>query len=215
MESVINKNIVLVLNGAWLPISQKTVMQAIRDMCGGDDINHPPALGLDIEYDKLDNGEWDFENPIYMNPVKWEDWISLPIKDYHLTVNSVNFSVRVPTVIIAPKFNKMPMKKIRPTKGAIWTRDGGVCQYTGEKVGRNTGDIDHIIPISRGGKNIFSNMILAKKEINRLKGNKLNHEVGLKLIRDPKEPAPIPLSSTIQEVKHHTWKHFLIGHTKH
>jgi 5-methylcytosine-specific restriction endonuclease McrA len=214
MESVINKCITLKLNSSWMPIGMTSVMQAIRDMCGGDDPNSPPALALDIEYGKNEAGEWDFENPTYMNPVKWDEWVKLEVREYDTVVTSTNQRIRVPTVLIAPNFNRMPMKKMRPTKGAIWQRDGGVCQYTGEKVGRNTADIDHVVPVSKGGKNVFQNMVLCSKKINRMKGNKMNHEVGLKLIRDPKEPAPIPVSATIQEVKHHTWKHFLLKEKK-
>jgi 5-methylcytosine-specific restriction endonuclease McrA len=209
-ESVINKPIVLNLNGSWMPIGTKSVQQAIKDMCSGT-VDHPPALALDIEYEKNEAGEWDFENPVYMNPVKWADWINLPVKEYHMSIHTVSREIRVPTIIISPNFNQVPMKKVRPTKSAIWERDGGVCQYTGEKVGRNTADIDHIVPVSRGGANTFANMVLCKKEINRLKGNKYNHEVGLKLIRQPKEPSSIPISSTFKDVKHPTWKHFLIG----
>jgi 5-methylcytosine-specific restriction endonuclease McrA len=210
MESVINKCIVLQLNSSWIPIATKSVQQAIKDMCSGT-AEHPPALALDIEYQKNDDGEWDFENPVYMNPVKWADWINLPVMEYHMGIHTVSREIRVPTIIIAPNFNKVPVRKARPTKSAIWERDGGHCQYTGEKVGRNTADIDHIVPVSKGGANTFSNLVLCKKDINRMKGNKYNHEVGLKLIRQPKEPLPQFISSTIKDAKHHTWKHFLIA----
>jgi hypothetical protein len=50
------------------------------------------------------------------------------------------------------EFAKVPLR--RPQFGArgIWERDGGVCQYTGRKLSPKEGNIDHVIPRSRGGK---------------------------------------------------------------
>jgi 5-methylcytosine-specific restriction endonuclease McrA len=210
-SEIINKPIVLKLNANWLPISYCTIKQALIDMNGGNMGGTPPAMALDLVFEKNADGEWDFSNPVYMNPVKWDDWVKLEIRDYDIALHSAKLVTRAPTVIIAPNFSKMPVRTPRPTKDAIRKRDGGICQYTGEKVSWNDSDIDHVLPVSRGGKNTFANMVLCKKDVNRMKGNQLNHEVGLKLIRKPVEPMRVPVSAALTEVRHPTWAPFIIN----
>lgn len=211
IDSIINKPIVLSLNGLWMPIGFKTVKQAVKDMNGGEAGDTAPALALDIGYKLLDNGEYDFENAEYMNPVKWEEWIKLPVRPFDMSIATVKMVIRAPTVLIAQNFKKMPIKKFRPTKETIRQRDGDVCQYTGEKIPKGQGNIDHIIPKDKGGKDTFENQVWCKKEINSMKGNRFNHEVGLKLIRDPKAPKAVPVSATIKVARHLDWRHFLIN----
>lgn len=49
--------------------------------------------------------------------------------------------VRVPTVIVSTQFDRMPLRIPRVTRAAIFERDRGVCQYTGEHVGKNGGNL--------------------------------------------------------------------------
>jgi len=205
---VIDKCIVLVLNKNWMPVGQKSVKDAIRDLCGGS-VSAPNALALDMEYDIDVTGEYNFDEPINITPVNWETWCNLPVRDYDLHINTPTHKIRVPTILICQKYNKIPMRRFSPTKHTIWERDRGTCQYTGKNVGRHNANIDHIIPVSRGGKNTFENMVLCSKEINQMKGDKTPDEIGLKLIRKPVEPAPVPISAYINEIKHFSWKKFL------
>jgi 5-methylcytosine-specific restriction endonuclease McrA len=92
----------------------------------------------------------------------------------------------------------------------LWIRDDGICQYSGKKLTSNTGNIDHIIPKSRGGKSTWSNCVLAHKEINAKKADRTPEESGLKLLKVPKEPRNIPISLYIKnkyEIKE--WDIFL------
>ena len=80
---------------------------------------------------------------------------------------------------------------------------------TGEFVGRSGGNLDHVIPRDRGGRDSFENLVWSKKEINSLKANRLPHEAGLHLMRKPKAPKPLPVSATVREARHPDWRHFL------
>lgn len=200
MDSVVNKAIVLQLNRSWQPIGFRTVKQAIIAMCGGD--GTPPALAMDIEIDSDGN----LSNAV---PIKWDEWTKLPVRESDLSIATRNGKIRVPTVIICPNFSKMPTRKPRLTKGAIYARDRGVCQYSGRRLSRSEATLDHILPRSRGGRDSFGNLVLCHREINSMKGNKLNEEAGLKLMREPKEPMPMPISATIREARHPHWEPFL------
>jgi 5-methylcytosine-specific restriction endonuclease McrA len=211
MNTVANKLICLNLNANWQPVGFKTVKDAIVDLCGAESYGKPSTLALDIDYELDDNGQPIFDEAKSMNPVSWEEWMNLPIRPWDLTINSPTKSIRVPTVIIATNFNKMPIKsfKGKPSKDGIWNRDQGVCQYTGRKLTKDQSTIDHVVPRSKGGLDTWTNLVLCDKSLNSKKGNKLNSELGLKLKRDPYEQSPTPMSALIREAKHHTWKHFL------
>ena len=84
-------------------------------------------------------------------------------------VNTPRGPVRVPTVIIAVNYARVPLRRPRFGARGIWERDGGVCQYTGRKLDRKEGNIDHVVPRSRGGKTSWDNCVLAHREINSAK----------------------------------------------
>lgn len=200
---------VLCLNNLWQALNTKTVKEALISMLGGVDGNNPPALAIDMNFRVDENGSVDWDNPEYVQPVDWETWRNLPIRDYDLAIHTSNMTIRAPRVIIQPNYSKMPVVTPRPTKESIRKRDGGVCQYTGRQISWKDGNIDHVIPRTKGGKNTFENMVWCHKEINSKKGDKTPEQAGLKLIRKPKAPRAVPVSSTIQIAHHPSWIHFL------
>ena len=206
--NVINQP-VLCLNNLWQALNTKTVKEALISMLGGVDGNNPPALAIDMNFRVDENGSVDWDNPEYVQPVDWETWKNLPIRDYDLAIHTSNMTIRAPRVIIQPNYSKMPVVTPRPTKESIRNRDGGVCQYTGRQISWKDGNIDHVIPRTKGGKNTFENMVWCHKEINSKKGDKTPEQAGLKLIRKPKAPRAVPVSSTIQIAHHPSWIHFL------
>lgn len=209
MSDVLDSPLVLSLNRAWQVIGHRTVKQALIALAGGSGSDVPAALGIDIVYPKFEDGSWDFEQPTFLHPLSWDQWLALPIRDFDLVVNTPRFRVRVPTVIVATRFARMPVRTPRVSREAIFERDGGICQYTGERVGRLGGNLDHIVPRARGGRNTFENLVWAKREINSLKANCLPHEAGLRLLRRPRAPVALPATATIREARHPDWKHFL------
>jgi 5-methylcytosine-specific restriction endonuclease McrA len=85
-----------------------------------------------------------------------------------------------------------------------------VCQYSGKNLKKSEGNIDHVIPKSKGGADTWDNMVLCSRDVNLRKGNKLNDEVGIKLIKQPKAPRPIYAYEMVREVKHPDWEPFII-----
>jgi len=207
--SILDKPIVLSLNRAWQAIGHRTVKQALVALNGGGD-GLPPALGMDIGYSQNADGSWDFSRALYLNPVPWDEWLSLPVRDFDFAIATTRQRVRVPTVIISTNFSRMPLRTPRASRTAIYERDGGVCQYSGEFVGRGGGNLDHVVPRHRGGRDSFENLVWAKREINSLKANRLPHEAGLRLLRRPRAPLAVPFSATIRQARHPDWRHFLM-----
>lgn len=212
MNNVANKLICLNLNANWQPVGFKTVKDAIVDLCGADSLGKPTSLALDIDYEIDANGDPILDEAKSMNPVTWSEWMNLPVRSWDLSINTPTRMIRVPTVIIATNFTKMPVKsfKGKPSKDAIYNRDGGVCQYTGKKVDRHSATVDHVVPRSKGGEDTWTNLVLCSKDVNSKKGNRMNSEMGLKLLKQPVAPSPVPMYALIKDAKHIDWNHFLI-----
>jgi 5-methylcytosine-specific restriction endonuclease McrA len=204
--SIANKAIVLKLNSNWQTVGYGIVADAIVDLVAGGSIK-----ALDIQYPLDEDGNVDRSVSPSMVPVDWETWVTLPIRPWDDVIHSTKLTIRVPTVVIANNFHKMPMKTWRgkPSKDAIYIRDGGRCQYTGKILDRKNATIDHVLPKSRGGGDEWTNLALTSKEVNSKKGNALNSEIGLRLLRQPMTPKPIPVSQLIKEAKHPDWELFI------
>lgn len=203
--SVLEKQLCLVLNARWIPIGCLSIKKAVVALSGGLGDEHP-AMALDIEMGVDENGD---DVVINARPVKWEEWVGLKIRDCDLYIQTNRSKIRAPTVIISTGYAKVPMHRPRLSLGNIAERDNYTCQYSGRKLSRKELSIDHIHPKSRGGKEIWENLVLADKKINTMKADRFPHEVGLKLIRQPKAPPLLPVSTTIRESRHNTWKPFL------
>jgi hypothetical protein len=211
-DKMANKMMTLALNKHWLAHSYKTVKDAIISVTGSESKPSPTALAVDIEYHVDEKtGIPDFDNYIGMRPLTWSEWIKLPIKPWHLTINGALRPYRVPTVIIDVNFDKVILKNFnkRPSNAQILERDGYTCQYTGKKLRKDQLNVDHVIPKDRGGEDTWENMVASEKSLNSKKGNRLNSEIGLKLIRQPTMPHTIPFMALIMEARHNDWRPFI------
>ena len=177
--NILTKATVLVLNRNWQAINVRTPQEAFCMMATN------VATGLEIEGDE------------HIRPVTWDEWITLPVRPQDNAVHTVRGAIRVPTVIVAVNFARVPKK--RPTLCArnIRERDGNRCQYTGKVLKPDEGSLDHVLPRSRGGKDAWENLVWADKSVNAKKGNRLPHEAGLKLLTAPRAPKELPVTALI------------------
>lgn len=172
----LNKDTVLVLNKNWQAINICTPADALSMMYSNT------ATGLDIK------GKDD------MVPLEWKNWIELECSEDDNYVQTIQGNIKIPKIIILCRYDKVPKKRPKITRKGIWLRDQGVCQYTGKKVKPNEGNIDHVVPKSRGGKTDWTNCVLAHKKVNAKKADRTPEEAGLKLIRQPYIPKELPMS---------------------
>jgi 5-methylcytosine-specific restriction endonuclease McrA len=192
MDDILNRPIVLVLNRNWQAINVRTPQQAFVQMA--TDV----ATALDIDGES-------------MVPVRWAQWVDLPVRENDYTVRTPKGAVRVPHVIVLSRFAKVPKRRPTFNARAIWVRDGGRCQYTGQQLRDHEGNIDHVLPRSRGGKTSWENCVLASKEVNSRKADRLPEEVGLRLLKSPTAPRELPSTLFIRNVQSiPEWKHFLV-----
>jgi len=70
-------------------------------------------------------------------------------------------------------------RRVPWSKRNIWIRDGYICAYCGTKVSKNGATVDHVIPVSKGGKSTFENTVTACRACNNKKGDSLPGECGM------------------------------------
>jgi hypothetical protein len=168
-----------------------------------------PALAFDIEYALGPDGRPNYDEPLERRTVTWAEWVSLPVRPFDVVIETARGWLRAPTVIMAPAYADMPHARPRLSPQGVYERDGWRCQYTGKRLRPEEANIDHVIPKDRGGGDTWENLVTCTRSINSWKGNRLNSECGLKLIRRPRAPLGLPRCSLIRTPKHPDWLLFL------
>jgi 5-methylcytosine-specific restriction endonuclease McrA len=225
MNDILNKAIVLVLNRNWQAINTRTPQEAFCMMATNvataleiEGENHPSSVasssvrvgvGSDENSHHAEATEL-LRRRVDIRPVTWDEWIALPIRPQDNAVRTVRGPIRVPTVIVAVNYARVPRKRPKLCARSIRERDANRCQYTGRLLRPEEGSLDHVVPRSRGGKNSWDNLVWASKEINARKGNRLPHEAGLKLLSVPRAPKGLPATALIRNAHGVAeWKLFL------
>lgn len=93
------------------------------------------------------------------------------------------------------------------SRKAIFTRDKHTCAYCSAKESLT---IDHIIPQSRGGQDVWENLITSCLRCNLRKGNKTPKEADMKLLFEPYKPYN-KMSLTIHNSNVSEWKEYLFA----
>lgn len=149
------------------------------------------------------NGRGEYCNEVSIRKVlKWysAQKINIMLSDETEEIGSVTDRIKRPYVVMIPTFHgyKPKSEKIPFSQEAVFYRDNNVCQYyhrneRGQrfrfKCDSENRTIDHVIPLSQGGRNDFLNCVCACRHCNEvLKKNKTPREAGLELIRIPVIP---------------------------
>ena len=185
MNDILNKNIVLVLNRNWQAINIRTPADAFCQLATN------AATALDIELGDGNDAQ-------ALRPVTWDEWITLPVRPQDNAVRTARGAIRVPTVIVAVNFARVPKKRPKLSARAIRDRDGNRCQYTGRLLRPDEGSLDHVLPRSRGGQDTWENLVWADKNVNQRKADRLPHEAGLKLLGVPRAPREQPVTAFLR-----------------
>lgn len=110
---------------------------------------------------------------------------------------SEHLEIAVPSVIRLRYFVRVPYQRRAPlSRRAVFLRDGGRCQYCGDKAE----SIDHVIPRSRGGEHTWENVVAACERCNSAKRDRFLEDTSMRLRHRPQAP------------KHLNWVVVSVGH---
>lgn len=120
-------------------------------------------------------------------------------------IRSERLAVPRPAVIRLVKFVHVPRRFRRQvTNTFLFARDDYRCQYChrtgGELRHRECLTRDHLVPLSRGGHNEWSNVVTACSSCNTRKGNHLPEECGMHPARPPYEPHFVHLAWAVRRL---------------
>jgi 5-methylcytosine-specific restriction endonuclease McrA len=178
----------LVLNRNWLAIGVTTVRHAMS-LIFGDTARaiHPETFEIH-----------DFDS-----------WSDLGVADGEPCIRTVSLKIKVPEIIVLRIFDGLPRRRVVFSRRNIFRRDQYMCQYCGAKPGSGALTIDHLVPRSRGGKSTWGNCVLACLRCNTKKGNRPLVEAGMRLLKQPSEPAWIPYFSIPITQRRISWEKFV------
>ena len=162
---------VLVLNNLYQAVQITSVRRAFRLFYAG----RARAVAPDFR-------TYDFEN-----------WCDLPPGADHEAIVTPRRAIRIPRVIQLLHYDRVPRRDVRFTRRNIFFRDRNHCQYCGRKFAQAELNLDHVVPLSRGGTSSWDNVVCACIPCNSRKGNRTPYEAGMHLIRLPKRPAGHPV----------------------
>jgi len=120
-------------------------------------------------------------------------------------VRSERLTMPRPVVIRLTKFIHVPRRFRRQvTNTFLFARDHYKCQYCGRHVTelkpRESLTRDHLIPLSRGGTNEWTNVVAACSPCNTRKGNRMPDEIGMHPHTHPVEPHFVHLSWAVRRL---------------
>ena len=75
------------------------------------------------------------------------------------------------------------------TNTALFARDGSLCMYCGKEYGRHSLTRDHVMPISKGGRDTWENVVCACFHCNSRKGGRTPQQAGMPLLAVPFRPS--------------------------
>jgi 5-methylcytosine-specific restriction endonuclease McrA len=91
----------------------------------------------------------------------YDDWL----------VHSMQWETKVPAVIILKDFVRQKTQ-VRFSKSNVYLRDQYTCLYCECGVTRTNATLDHVLPLSKGGKTNWENIATACYKCNATKANK-------------------------------------------
>lgn len=128
----------------------------------------------------------------------YDDWI----------VRSARWETQVPAVLMLTDYMK-PKTTVRFSKANVFLRDLYRCQYCESHLQKRDCTLDHVMPISKGGKTVWENSVTACGPCNARKG----HDTKMKPKIRPYKPDYWELANkrkTLEiPVRHPSWSDYI------
>jgi 5-methylcytosine-specific restriction endonuclease McrA len=152
-----------------------------------------------------------------LSTISWEDAIRYLVLDkadvlvYHdnWVVRSASWETQVPSVMMLREYMK-PKTSVRFSRSNVYLRDNGSCQYCGDNLERKEATLDHVHPVSKGGKTTWENCVTACAPCN---SNKSDAQKGWKPRIKPYKPDYYELVNKRKQqdfnVRHDEWLQFI------
>jgi hypothetical protein len=121
-------------------------------------------------------------HPVFGNNIMKKELLKYLLAGSNMELNHVE--------TLAAKWETARKSRTRNTvsesqRQRILKRDKNRCRYCGKRLTKSNRVIDHVVPWSRGGRNEDSNLVLACRDCNYIKGDKTLEEANMVLLPVP------------------------------
>lgn len=129
--------------------------------------------------------------------VPWQKAVTLLFQEkvevvevYEREVRGVSRSLPLPAVLRLRRHvrSRRAFAPVPFTRANVYARDEHRCQYCAQRFSVAGLTFDHVLPVARGGRKDWDNIVTCCVRCNRHKGDQSPEEVGLTLIRRPRRP---------------------------
>lgn len=157
-----------------------------------------------------------------LDVITWQDAIGLIFKERVMihehfedsVIHSARSEMKMPKVIILCNYvaagYKSSKRYIKLNKRNVLLRDNHTCMYCGRALTDFTGTIDHVIPVSKKGKNSWDNVVAACGKCNKRKDNKRLEDTDMKLLRRPFVPSKhIFYGKFLKKPEYESWRQYI------
>lgn len=192
---------VLVLNKSFVPVNLVAVERAVGMLFTDG------AEVVMVEDGHL--GLHDFES--------WLDVSRLnaahgPNGDHREWLSTVRYDLQVPRIVRLLDYDRYPPSRVSLSRRNVLARDEHRCQYCGRRLPTGKLSVDHVVPLSRGGRTRWTNVVCACRRCNRAKGWRTPKEAGMSLLEKPREPRFDPrIRLKLRHEKYDSWRVFFSG----
>jgi len=109
--------------------------------------------------------------------------------------------IRLTYMADVPRLRQVPL-----SRRALFQRDNFTCQYCGERPSKL--EVEHVVPRSQGGKNVWNNVTTACRSCNARKRDRTPEEAGMKLLSKPFAPSRVAMIASRGFIE---WEPFIGG----
>ena len=123
----------------------------------------------------------------------WQGKVEV-LEVYDREVHAVSISIKLPSVMRLLKLVRLRdvHRAVKFSRINIFTRDGYACQYCRHKFRTEELTFDHVVPIAKGGRKTWENIVTACWRCNNKKSGRTPEEAGMKLLQKPTQPNWVP-----------------------
>jgi 5-methylcytosine-specific restriction endonuclease McrA len=124
-------------------------------------------------------------------------------------ISTVGFQLEVPRIVRLVLYNRYPRMRVSLSRRNVLARDEHYCQYCGRRFPSSELSVDHVLPLSRGGRTLWTNVVCACRRCNRIKGGRTPREAGMALLTEPTEPRFDPqITLGLRQKRYNSWRVF-------
>ncbi|RMH09759.1 MAG: HNH endonuclease [Nitrospirae bacterium] len=157
--------------------------------------------------------------------VNWQKAITLlwqgkveVLEFYDRDIHGVSITFKLPSVMRLLKVVrwKAAHRPVKFSRINIFTRDQYTCQYCWKRYRTEELTFDHVIPIAKGGKKTWENIVTACWRCNNKKSGRTPEEAGMKLKKKPVKPAWTPFLTLLIGIRNapESWRDYLYWHVE-